>query len=429
MAESNELQIVIKTLKAQKHNLTVNLDHTVADLKAQIESELSLGAADSMKLIHHGKILKNDQPLKDVGLKANDFVVLMKTKKKKKTTQAAAPAPQPAAPVQPAGPPQPAQANPEPIIPAQPAAPAAPAPAEANLVQNDQLEEVLTNLMAMGFPRDQCQAALRAAFNNPDRAVEYLLNGIPANVRAPPVMQQQPPAARPGAAAPEQRPPAQNPGLPMLGGQENVRTEILQRLLQNPALLNDLLQVISGLRPDQYRIIRDSLQNDTRRAIESFNELLDDVQILQQMVLTLLANGGAGGGMPPGPGQRGPGGRQVVTITQDEMQYIQQLQGFGFSQEQAVRAFLMADRNVEMAASLLFSRGDQLQGGGISQEAQPMQVEPPAEAPAQPAAPAEAAPAEPAEQPAQAMEVEENADPAPAPDDAPQDNPAPDAEQ
>jgi len=35
--------------------------------------------------------------------------------------------------------------------------------------------------MAMGFPREECVAALRAAYGHSDRAVEYLLGGIPSN--------------------------------------------------------------------------------------------------------------------------------------------------------------------------------------------------------------------------------------------------------
>jgi UV excision repair protein RAD23 len=39
-----------------------------------------------------------------------------------------------------------------------------------------QREEAISNLEAMGFERSQIEVAMRAAFFNPDRAVDYLLN-------------------------------------------------------------------------------------------------------------------------------------------------------------------------------------------------------------------------------------------------------------
>ena len=48
--------------------------------------------------------------------------------------------------------------------------------AEEGLVIGDAYEKAVKQMMDMGFMRDEVEGAMQAAFNNPDRAVDYLIN-------------------------------------------------------------------------------------------------------------------------------------------------------------------------------------------------------------------------------------------------------------
>jgi UV excision repair protein RAD23 len=77
----------------------------------------------------------------------------------------------------------------------------------SSLALGNERAEAIASMEAMGFPRDQIDRAMRAAFFNPDRAVEYLLSGIPEHLQrddrpaAPPAAARSPaPAAAPQTA-------------------------------------------------------------------------------------------------------------------------------------------------------------------------------------------------------------------------------------
>ena len=108
-------------------------------------------------------------------------------------------------------------------------------------------------------------AALRASFNNPDRAVEYLLTGIPDSVRAEgapeaAVPAQDDPVPAAAAALGNVTAPTETSGgsnenpLAFLRNQEEFQQ--MKRLLQqNPNMLSALLQHIGQSNPELLNII------------------------------------------------------------------------------------------------------------------------------------------------------------------------------
>jgi len=211
------MKITIKTLSNVAFTVEVEKDDTVLSVKKKIETAES-HEPSWQKLIFAGKILSDDAKIGDYNINENDFLVLMVRKPAEKTpakpaatpapaspaptpatstpatpTPAPAPAPAPSpAPTSPAPTPAAATTTPIPATPPPAATPAAAAAAAAatpehlsydsaasTLVTGTNYESMVQSIVDMGFERAQVVRALRASFNNPDRAVEYLMSGIP----------------------------------------------------------------------------------------------------------------------------------------------------------------------------------------------------------------------------------------------------------
>eukprot|EP01017_Pseudomicrothorax_dubius_P022427 TRINITY_DN2427_c0_g1_i2.p1 TRINITY_DN2427_c0_g1~~TRINITY_DN2427_c0_g1_i2.p1 ORF type:complete len:310 (-),score=122.14 TRINITY_DN2427_c0_g1_i2:189-1118(-) len=220
----------------------------------------------------------------------------------------------------------------------------------SSLVHGEELNKTIEQICAMGFPRDQVIQALRAAFNNPDRAVEYLFNGIPEGLAAGP-------APGPGAGAgqgPAQPSPDQGgfEGEGEEGEGEEIPDEevaemfrmiisspafqpIRQAIRTNPSVIQTLLPQIAALNPQLYQLIQMHPRTFLR-------------------VLEESAEGGAGAGGPGGAG--GLPRPNYISVTPAEKEAIDRLCSLGFEKPLVIEAFLACDRNEELAANYLLER-------------------------------------------------------------------------
>jgi len=347
--------VTLKNLQQQTFQIEINATETVKALKQKIESEK--GAADygaaSQKLIYAGKILADDDPISKYNIDEKKFIVVMVAKPK------AAPAPAPATPTEPAPTPAPAPA----AAPAAAPASATSTPSEAKedesstpavsqdtgLVMGEDYNRMVQNIQDMGYEKSQVEAALRASFNNPDRAVEYLITGIPPQVEVGPLGgggggaggAVGVPAAAAGvtAPAPGSTPAGENP-LAFLREHEMFQ-QIRSVIQQNPGMLSTMLQQIGQSNPQLLQIIS---QN-------------------QEAFIRMINEGDAGeegeGGIPGLPGE-GPGDALdqpgVIQVSPQDKEAIERLKALGFPEHLVVQAYFACEKNENLAANFLLSQ-------------------------------------------------------------------------
>ncbi|CAN0862642.1 Ubiquitin receptor RAD23b [Linum grandiflorum] len=364
------MKLTVKTLKGTFFEIRVQPTDTVMAVKKNIEEVQGkdIYPCAQQLLIHNGKVLKDETTLAANDVSEDGFLVVMLSKSKSSGSAATLPS-QPAS----ATPPTAAQTSNSTPAPAQAtvsqstasvsdAATANPptdiySEAASNLVGGSSLEQTIQQIMDIGggnWDKEAVTRALRAAYNNPERAIDYLYSGIPvtAEVAVPvprvPTGQAAESGAAPGAHV--SGPPNTSPlnmfpqesiaGAGAGGGlasldflRNNHQFQLLRSMVRtNPPILQPMLQELGKQNPNLLRMIQEHHAE--------FLQLLNEPQ----------EDGSEGEVLAEQPDQEMP---HAINVTPAEQAAIERLEAMGFDRPLVIEAFLACDRNEELAANYL----------------------------------------------------------------------------
>lgn len=324
-------------------------------LKEKIEAEKGREAfpVAGQKLIYAGKILSDDVPIREYRIDEKNFVVVMVTKTK---TSPGTPVPPETSPTATPDPPTaPGMAQPPPTAredhsPTEESGPATSPEsvsgsvtssgssgreedAASTLVTGSEYETMLTEIMSMGYERERVVAALRASYNNPHRAVEYLLTGIPGSPEPEQGSGQESQVAEPPATEAGENP------LEFLRDQPQFQN-MRQVIQQNPALLPALLQQLGQENPQ--------LLQQISRHQEQFIQMLNEAPGELADVSDAEGEGGAIGEEAPQ--------MNYIQVTPQEKEAIERLKALGFPESLVIQAYFACEKNENLAANFLLSQ-------------------------------------------------------------------------
>ncbi|XP_035230210.1 UV excision repair protein RAD23 homolog B-like isoform X2 [Stegodyphus dumicola] len=311
--------ITLKTLKQQTFKIEVEESESVRTFKEKIEAHKGNEfPANCQKLIYAGKILSDDTKISDYDIDEKKFVVIMVTKPQnspheESSSESAPTAAQAATNVTSQTPSKPAAVQETVEKPSDDKSSVADSKsesksettesaddksetsltsvnvegldisaAESTLVLGEDYARMVSQIAEMGYEREDVERALRASFNNPDRAVEYLLTGVlPAEhepqSESPPAPNTQSSNNSSVTAGSDSEP------LSFLRNQPQFQ-QMRQVIQQNPQLLNAVLQQIGQNNPQLLQLIS---QNQ-----EAFVRMLNEPAISSQGSNASPATGG-----------------------------------------------------------------------------------------------------------------------------------------
>jgi UV excision repair protein RAD23 len=326
------MKITIRTLQNTTFPVEgVESADTVLALKQKISTIKPESAVERQKLIHSGRILVDDKSLSSYDIKDGDFIVMMITK------------------------PPPSQPAPQATQSPQPAKESklkSPAPIPSSSAPSEEFKSAVGRITEMGFDNEEATRALKAAFMNVDRAVEYLTSGnIP----------EASPQEGDGASSSHVLLPAELEALKNSPQFQQLRAAVQQ----NPDLIYDILEQIEATNPQ----LLDMIENN--RA--AFYKLLTDMEYPGDEA---FEQGELGEEVEEGIDEDNTEGGELQRDEAEQQMFdaavMEQLQAspndslainrimeMGFDRESAIEAYFACDKNEELAINFLLNNANQ----------------------------------------------------------------------
>ncbi|XP_056846686.1 ubiquitin receptor RAD23c-like [Raphanus sativus] len=346
------MKIFVKTLKGDRFEIQVNPEDSVADVKKDIETVLGVTAAEQV-LIHKGKVLKDVTTVEANNVSEKSVIGVMKRKPASTGTSDNLTAQ---------------------VTPTEPAWDAA-SNGSYESVSESNIRQILE--MVRGFwSREVVAYALCLAYNDLNKALEYLYFGIPVQSEDPYITESTQEDDSQDSVAPE----VADLDRSLDSLRNSPEYEYLRAMVQSdPSLLKDVLENIEKENPSLFQLIQDHRADFfIRLLLEKPRELQDDDVLHFQ---SNEPNNGGDSGNQVGeseetevdeprelqadqtnePNKGGDGGNlvgesketEVEVATPEDYELIERLEALGFERGDAAVAYFACNRNVQVAANHL----------------------------------------------------------------------------